>query len=95
MSIVESEAVKSLADDRSIKLFSSLKRRGFSTEKQMKYFTYVFKKATNFGKLYLLPKIHKRLHNVPERPVISNGECPTEKCSEFLDHHLKSIIQKS
>ena len=44
MSIVESEAVKSLADDRSIKLFSSLKRRGFSTEKQMKYFTYEFKK---------------------------------------------------
>ena len=60
----------------------------------MKYFTYEFKKATNFGKLYLSPKIHKRLHNVPGRPVISNCGSPTEKCSEFLDHHLKPIMQK-
>ena len=75
-------------------MFSSLKKRDFLTEKQMKYFTYEFKKATNFGKLYLLPKIHKRLHNVPGRPVISNCGSPTEKCSEFLDHHLKSIMQK-
>ena len=60
----------------------------------MKYFTYEFKKATNFGKLYLLSKRHKRLHNVPGRPVISNCGSPTEKYSEFLDHHLKSIMQK-
>ena len=60
----------------------------------MKYFTYEFKKTTNFGKLYVLPKIHKRLHNVPRRPVISNCRSPTEKCSEFLDHHLKPIMQK-
>ena len=75
-------------------MFRSLKRRGFLTEKQMKYFTYDFKKATYFSKLYLLPKIHKRLHNVPGRSVISNCGSPTEKCSEFLDHHLKPIIQK-
>ena len=25
------------------------------------------------GRFYLLPKIHKRLHNVPRRPVISNS----------------------
>ena len=75
-------------------MFSSLKRRRFLTEKQMKYFTYKFRKATNIGKLYILPKIHKRLHNVPERLVISNCGSPTEKYSEFLDHHLKPIMQK-
>ena len=45
------------------------------------------------GKLYLLPKIHKRLSNVPERPVISNCGTPTERSSEFLDHHLKPVRQ--
>ena len=40
------------------------------------------------GKLYLLPKIHKRLHDIPGRPVILNCGIPTEKVSEFLDHHL-------
>ena len=59
----------------------------------MKYFTYEYKKACNLGKLYLLPKIHKRLSNVPGRPVISNCGTPTEKVSEFLDHHLKPIMQ--
>ena len=34
------------------------------------------------------------LHNVPERPVISNCGSPTEKFSEFFDHHLKPIMQK-
>ena len=59
----------------------------------MKYFTYKYKKACNLGKLYLLPKIHKRLFNVPTRPVISNCGTPTEKVSELLDHHLKPITQ--
>ena len=49
--------------------------------------------ACNLGNLYLLPKIHKRLSNVPGRPVISNCGTPTEKVSEFLDHHLKPIMQ--
>ena len=44
----------------------------FLTEKQTKCFTYEFKKATNFGKLYVLPKIDKKLHNIPGRPVITN-----------------------
>ena len=60
----------------------------------MKYFTYEYKKACNLGELYLLPKIHKKLFNVPGRPVISNCGMPTEKVSEFLDHHLKPVMQK-
>ena len=47
------------------------------------------------GKMYLLPKIHKRLFNVSGRPVISNCDSPTEKVSEFLDSHLKNIMRES
>ena len=42
----------------------------------------------------MLPKIHKRLHNVPGRPVISNSSYFTENISSFLDFHLKSLPQK-
>ena len=42
----------------------------------------------------LLPKIHKRLANDPGRPVISNCGTPTEKVSEFLDHHAKPVMEK-
>ena len=47
------------------------------------------------GKIYLLPKIHKRLFNVPGRPFISNCGSTTEKVSEILDSHLKGIMQES
>ena len=59
----------------------------------MKNFTYEFKKAANLRKFYLFPKIHKRLENVPGKPIISNCGAPTEKVSEFLDFHFKSIMQ--
>ena len=35
-----------------------------------------------------------RLHNVVRRPVISSCGSPREKCFEFLDQHLKRIIQE-
>ena len=35
------------------------------TQKELKYFTYSFKNAGCLGEMYLLPKIHKRLYNVP------------------------------
>ena len=79
----------------SYKMFRSLKTKGNIDEKQLKYFTYEYKKTYNLGKLYLLPKIHKRLHDVPGRPVISNCGTPNEKISEFLDRQLKPIMQKS
>ena len=64
-------------------MFSNLKKRGYITEKQLEYFSYEYRKATNFGKLYFLPKIHKRLHNVPGRPVISNCGTPTKDARNF------------
>ena len=78
---------------KSNRIFKSLYTHKFITEKELKYFSYDFRQITNLGKLYLLPKIHKRLHNVPGRPVISNCGTPTEKASEFLDFHLKSLMQ--
>ena len=59
-------------------------------EDELKYLSYEYK---NSGRLYLLPKIHKRLSNVPGRPVISNCGTSIEKASEFLDHHLKPIMK--
>ena len=55
--------------------------------------SYQFKKTTNLGKLYLLPKIHKCLSNVPGRAVIFNCGTPTEKVWEFLHFYLKPIMQ--
>ena len=45
--------------------------------------------------MYLLPKIHKRLYDVPARLVMSNCERPTEKASEFLDYLLMEVMQNS
>ena len=50
-------------------------------------------KDPKFVKFYLLPKIQKRLHNVPGSPVISNSGYYTENISSFLDHHLQPLAQ--
>ena len=42
----------------------------------------------------MLPKIHKRLHDVLGRPVISNCGYYIEKLSSFLDYHLQPLAQK-
>ena len=57
-----------------------------------KYFAYEYKKATNIGKLYLLPKIHERPFEISGKPVMSNCGTASEQC--FLDYHLKKIVQK-
>ena len=71
-----------------------MKRKGKITEKELKYFIINDEKATNLGKMYLLPKIHKRLYDVPGRPVISSCGTPTEKVSKFLGNQLKPIMQE-
>ena len=43
----------------------------------------------------MLPKIHKRLENVPGRPFISKCGTPVEKVSEFFDSQLKPVMQSS
>ena len=50
-----------------------------------------FIKESKFARFYLLPKIHKRLHNVPGRPVISTSGYYTKNISSFPDHCLQSL----
>ena len=78
--------------DSSKKYFKKLNSSSCIPYKEIKYFTYEHKKECNLRKCYLLPKIHKRLFNVPGRPVISNCGTPTEEISEFLDRHLKPVM---
>ena len=51
-------------------------------------------KDPKFARFYLLHKIHKRLHDVPGRPVISSCGYYTENISSFLDYHLQPLTQK-
>ena len=81
--------------EKSKSMFEGLKKITVITEIEKNYFKFNFKKATNVGKLYLLPKIHKRLSNKPGRPVISNCGTPTEKVSEFLDHCLQPLMKEA
>ena len=77
--------------------FFLLTKNGSWNLKQFVLITFLLLEYINlyiiYVKLYLLPKIHKRLKNVPGRPVISNCGTPTEKASEFLDHHHKPVMQ--
>ena len=57
-----------------------------------KLFDYFHIKRPEFGRLYLLPKIHKRLPNVLGRPAISNNNTATENISVYFDYHLKSLV---
>ena len=63
-------------------------------KKKKKYFKFNFQEATNVGKFYLIPKIHKSLSKVPGLPVISNCGILTEIISEFLDHHLQPLMKQ-
>ena len=50
-------------------------------------------KDPKFARFYLLPKTHKKLHNVPGRPVITNSGHYAENNSSFLDHDLQPLAQ--
>ena len=54
---------------KSNSIFQSLRKRKLIIVHELKYFTYKYKKATNFGKMYVLPKVHKYSFIVPGRPV--------------------------
>ena len=55
---------------------------------------YFILKDPKFARFYLLPKIHKRLHDVPGCPVISKCGYYTENISSFLDFHLEPLARE-
>ena len=70
---------------------NTLRARGDLFVDNLEYF---FNKDTKFARFCLLPKIHKRLHIVPGRPVISNCGDYTQNILSFLDYHLQPLAKK-
>ena len=68
-----------------------IRKRGDLNADTIKYFLV---KDPNFARFYLLLKIHKRLHDVSGRPVISNCDYYTENMSSFLDIDLQSLTRE-
>ena len=68
-----------------------IRKRGDISSNILDYFNV---ENPKFGRFYLLPKIHKRLHDIPDRPMISNCGFYTENISAFLDHQLKPIAMQ-
>ena len=93
----DEEVYEEVTNDPSIlesTIFTALNKiraRGDLSADNLEYF---FNKDPKFARFYLLPKIHKRLHNVPGRPVISNCGYYRENISSFLDYHLKPLAKK-
>ena len=72
-------------------VFRKIRSRGDIKDETLDYFLV---NSPKLGRFYLLLKIHKRLHNVPGRPVISNSSYFITNISFFLDFHLKPLAHK-
>ena len=81
----------SILIDNIMRTLEKIRIRGDLSNDTLNYFLV---KNRKFSRFYLLPKIPKRLHNVPCRPVISNCGLYTENISSLLDHHLEPVAQK-
>ena len=73
------------------KSLEKIRKRGDLLPDTLNYFLV---KDSKFARFYSLPKIHKQLFEVPERPVISNYGIYMENISSFLDFHLQPLAQK-
>ena len=70
---------------------TNVRLRGDVNSETLEYFMV---NNPRIGRFYLLPKIHKRLFDVPGRPVISNCSFYTENISAFVDHYLQPLARK-
>ena len=68
-----------------------IRKRSDTDVNTLKYFD---AEEPKFGRLYFLPGLYKRLHSVPDRPIISDSGFHTENISALLDFHLKHIGAK-
>ena len=71
---------------------NNMLQRGQITQKTSSYLTTDIDRTQQF---YLLPKIHKDMHNPPGRPIVSGSGGPTEKISQFVDHFIGPLVPLS
>ena len=74
-------------------MFENLQRKSVIQVREKNYCNFR-KNYYNFRKLCPLPNVHQDLSDNPQHPVISNSGIPTEKVSDFLDHHLQSLMKQ-
>ena len=73
------------------KCLLGINKRGDISKETLDYFLV---DNPRLGRFYMLPKIHKRLFDVPGRPVISNSGYFTENISAFVDYHLQPLARQ-
>ena len=76
-------------------IFKSLRGKGKMTEKQLKYFTIAHKKATNLGKICLLPKIHKNFLMFQANQLYRTVACLQKRFQSFWIVILKVLCKKA
>ena len=62
-------------------------KNGYIDEKTKQYLIQTDVKP---GRFYILPKIHKTGN--PGRPIVSSNSHPTERISQFVDHHINPLV---
>ena len=66
------------------KVMRKIRNRGEISHKTFDYFSV---NNPNLGRPFSLPMIHKRVLDMPGRPVISNSGFYTEYVSSFIEYH--------
>ena len=74
-------------------IFQALQKMKMKEEISDKNIEFFMINNPRLARFYLLPKIHKRLYEVPGRPVVSHVGFHTERISSFIDYHLQPLAQ--